>query len=158
MDNEKGLIPPGFEQMYTKEPKVRLVVFVDDLEERFERFTKRFPDAPAIHCKNSDDAILALHQFGVHYGGGDVVVWLDHDAGAVVDPWSEDNKIRTLTFRPVAVALAMMKFEGKVKLHSANADGRKWMEETLKQAKIHVENNTDPDVIYLWAEDGGEQE
>lgn len=126
-----------------------MILFVDDMAEREALFRKRFPEkAPdTVFVKTSEEACFMLMSSLCEFD----TVWLDHDAGCM---WAQPNGLMSdrihLTFRPVACILAAMKFGGVVKLHSANAPGRAWMQALLEEHGVKVENNTGADVNHLY--------
>lgn len=115
--------------------------------ERYERFVALLKDwgtdAFLVWADSPGVALEVL--LATQRDGGQIdQVWLDHDVGAeFTDAWGS-------TFRGVAQALALMKFQGQVFLHSANPAGRLWMGLLLREHGVKVQQASGEVLARLW--------
>lgn len=126
----------------------RMILFVDDMEERFVRFKA---------SRAADDITWAQHQEIACklalYGVWDEV-WLDHDIVAVEGEL--DTRVKELlgglpTFFPVACVLAARAFGGEVFVHSSNPDGVNRMVSLLKDHGVKAERATGRMLAKIWS-------
>jgi len=127
-----------------------MILFVDDLEQRFWNFQKAFPEKTNIlWVTSSENAVNALMQFG------DIdEVWLDHDGdtGTARRMWQPGHP-EIPTFYIVAQFLAAMHFAGKVYIHTGNPAGADRMLKVLKEYDVAVERPDGATLVAVW---GGE--
>jgi len=127
-----------------------MILFVDDLEQRYINFNRAFPEKEAagtIWTGDSETACSALLQFDI------TEVWLDHDAGdggPVRLMWNQGSGSNVPTFFVVAQMLAGMKFHGKVYVHTGNPAGADRMLNLLKAHGIRVERPDSQVLTKIW--------
>lgn len=112
-----------------------MILFVDDMSERFQKFLETHPGVEAVLCQTPDEACDRLLRLQPEE------VWLDHDCGffPCQNPNHPDpcySLSSHVTFRPVACMLVAMGYKGVVHCHSGNRDGRAWMFNLLRDAAI----------------------
>jgi hypothetical protein len=119
-----------------------MILFVDDLEKRFNHFLVAFPEKKeAMLAISSEQACSALLRWDFDE------VWLDHDAGSYM--WAP-NHSDLPTFYVVAIALVLMDFKGKVYVHTGNPAGADRILNLLRDNGIEVERPDGATLARIW--------
>lgn len=105
------------------------VLFVDDRKERWDVYREKNPDTDTLWVKNVNEALDAL----IDHGKDIEKIWLDYDIGEQDDP-------NHPTFYPVAQAIILMNFKGKIRLHSHNDAGRARQFALMKSHDLNVKD------------------